>query len=134
MDGISSASAVVALAVQLISTTRDVVKFFQEIQNSPDELLNALEFLRQFEGNLKEVENLIERQVSYMDLNSTAAISSDSRVCETKIQSFEQCVNKCKGVLDRKSPMRKTWASFKLVLKKGEIQNIKINSNLPEAT
>lgn len=125
MDGISSASAVVALTVQLISTTCDIVKFLKEIQDSPDELLDTIEVLQDLRHNLELVKRLVEEQSSCVDLpDSIASINDALQNCESKIKTVEHCVNKFKVVFDGGSQVRKKWASFKHVLKKGEIQRL----------
>ena len=125
MDGISSASAVLALTVQLISTTRDIINFLREIQDSPEELLDTIEFLVQLRGNLEEVKRLVEEQSRCVDLPSSVASSKNAlKGCESKIMLVEQCVNKFKGVFDRRSQVRKKWASLKPVLKNGEIKRL----------
>lgn len=125
MDGISSASAVISLTVQLISTTRDIINFLREIQDAPEELLSTIEFLDQLRGNLEEVKCLVEEQSLCVDLpSSVASIRAALKICESKIVLVEQCVNKFKGVLDRRSQVRKKWASLKHVLKKEEIKRL----------
>ena len=125
MDGISSASAVVALTVQLITTTCDVLKFLKEIQDSPDELVSTIEVLQQLRLNLEVVKCLVEEQSSCVDLPySIAHINGALENCESKMKMVEQCVNKFKGVFDGRSQMRKKWASLKHVLKKGEIKRL----------
>ena len=126
MDGISSASAVVSLTVQLISTTRDVIKFLREIQDSPEELRSTIEFLDQQRGHFEEVKSLIEEQSSCLDLpsSSIARISDALGICKYKMGSVELSVNKFKRVLDRPSSVRKKWTSIKHVLKKGEMKRL----------
>ena len=132
MDGISSASAVVSLTVQLISTTRDIIKFLQEIQESPEAIRSTIEFLEQFWRNLEVIKGFVEEESSSIDPpSSIASISNTLRICESKIKLLEQCVNKSKGVLGHQSHARKTWASLKYVLKKGEMQ--KLQNQLDQA-
>ncbi len=133
MEGIASASAVVSLTVQLISTTRDIINFLREIQGSPDELRDMLESLNQTESRLDLVKCLVEEQSSCVDLpSSIASISGALNICEKKIKLVEQCVDKFKGVIDGRSQVHKKWASFKLVLRKGEIR--KLHEQLKSAT
>ena len=125
MDGISSASAVVSLTVQLLSTTRDVILFLRDIQNSPEELRSTIEYLDQLRSNLEGVKSLVEEQTSCADLPSIECISDALRICESKIGLVELCVNKFKGIPNCPSPVRRRWASIKHVLKKGEIQRLR---------
>ena len=125
MDGISSASAVVSLSAQLIVTTRDVIKFLREIRDSPEELRSTIELLDLLRGNLEQVKCLVQERTVCVNLPvSVVSIVNALRFCESKIALVEQCVNKFKGVLDHRSSARKRWASFKHVLKKGEIERL----------
>ena len=125
MDGVSSASAVVALTVQLISTTRDILTFLKEIKNSPDELHGTIEVLQQLRRNLEVVKCLVEEQSSCVDLPlSIESIHDALEKCESKVKEVEQYLNKFKGVIDCPSQVGKKWASFKLVLKKREIKGL----------
>ena len=125
MDGISSASAVVSLSAQLIVTTRDVINFLREIRDSPEELRCTIELLDLLRGNFEQVKRLVEERSVCVDLPfSVVSISNALMFCESKITLVEQCVNKFKGVLDHRSSARIKWASFKHVLKKGEIKRL----------
>ena len=125
MDGVSSASAVLSLTVQLISTTRDIINFLREIQDSPEELRSTIDFLTQLGSNLEGVKFLVKEQGCCADLPySTTPISNALKICESKIKLVEQCVDKFKGVLNCRSEARKKWTSFKHVLKKGDIQKL----------
>ncbi|CAD6579828.1 MAG: hypothetical protein ASARMPREDX12_009377 [Alectoria sarmentosa] len=125
MDGKSSASAALSLTFQLILTTRDIINFLREIQDSPGELLGTIECLDQFRGNLEEVKCLVEEQSACVDLpSSTASISNALKICESKIQLIENCATRFKGVFDRRSQVRRTWTPFKHVLKKEDLQRL----------
>ena len=125
MDGISSASAVVSLAAQLIVTTRDVINFLREIRDSPEELRSTIELLALLRGNFEQVKRLVEEQSVCVDIQSSlVSIGNALTFCESKIALVEQCVNKFKGVFDHRSSARKKWTSFKHVLKKGEIKRL----------
>ena len=125
MDGISSASAVVSLSAQLIGTTRDVINFLREIRDSPEELRFTIELLDLLRGNLEQVKRLVEARNVRVDLQSSVASISDALTfCESKIALVEECVANFKGVFHHQSSVRKKWASFKHVLKKGEIQRL----------
>ena len=125
MDGISSASAVVSLSAQLIVTTRDIINFLREIRDSPEELRCTIDLLDLLRGNFEQVNRLVEERNACVDLPfSVASIGNALTFCESKITLVEQCVNKFKGVLDHRSSARRKWASFKHVLKKGEIKRL----------
>lgn len=125
MDGISSASAVVSLAAQLIVTARDVINFLREIRDSPEELRYTIDLLVLLRGNFEQVKRLVEERNVTTDLPiSVGYIGSALTICESKITLVEQCVNKFKGVLGHRSSARRKWASFKHVLKKGEIKRL----------
>lgn len=125
MDGISSASAVVSLSAQLIVTTRDVINFLREIRDSPEELRFTIELLGLLRGNFEQVKCLIEERNVYVDLQFSVALINDAlTLCESKIAMVEQCVAKFKGVFHHQSSVRKRWASFKHVLKKGEMKRL----------
>ena len=133
MDGISSASAVVSLSAQLIVTTRDVISFLREIRDSPEELRFTIELLDLLRGNLEQVKNLVEERNVRVDLQSSVVSISDALTfCKSKIALVEQCVAKFEGVFHHQSSVRKKWASFKHVLKKGEIK--RLQDQLGEAT
>ena len=125
MDGISSASAVVSLAAQLIVTTRDVINFLREIRDSPEELRYTIELLDLLQDNFGDAKYLVEERNACVDLpSSSASIIKALRFCKSRITLVELCVNKFKGVLDHQSTIRKKWVSFKHVLKKKEIQRL----------
>lgn len=125
MDGISSASAVVSLAAQLIVTTRDVINFLREIQDSPEELRYTVELLDLLQDNFEEAKHLVEERNACIALpSSSASIIKALRFCESRITLVNLCVNKFKGALDRQSTIRKRWVSLKHVLKKKEIQRL----------
>ena len=133
MDGISSASAVVSLTVQLISTTRDIINFLREIQDSPEELRCTIESLDQLRCIFEVVKSSLETRNNYVDLPPPPLLVSNAlKICESKITVVELCVNKFKLVLDGQSLVRKKWASFKHVLKKGEIR--KLQDQLDKST
>ena len=135
MDGISSASAVVSLATQLIVTTRDVTNFLREIQDSPEELRCTIESLDLLRGNFEEVKRLVEEQIACVDLPSSIGSISDALAfCESKIKSVEQLVNKFKGVLSGRSFVRKKWESLKHVLGKREIKRLQYQLKLATET
>ena len=125
MDGISSASAVVSLSAQLIVTTRDVINFLREIRDSPEDLRFTIELLDLLRGNLEQVKRLVEERNVRVDIQPPVASISDALTfCESKIALVEQCVAKFKMVFHHQSSVRKKWASFKHVLKKGEIKRL----------
>ena len=125
MDGISSASAVVSLSAELIGTTRDVINFLREIRDSPEEFRCTIELLDLLRGNLEQVKCLVEERNICVDLQlSVASINDALTFCESKIALVEQCVAKFKGVFHHQSSIRKKWASFRHVLKKGEIKRL----------
>ena len=125
MDGISSASAVVSLTAQLIVTTRDIINFLREIRDSPEELRSTIELMGLLQGNFEQVKRLVEERTVCEDIRSSVvSIGNALTFCESKIALVQQCVNKLKGVLDHRSSARKKWASFKHVLKKGEIKRL----------
>ena len=125
MDGISSASAVVSLTVQLISTTRDIINFLREIKDSPEELRFTIESLDQLHGICEVAKSGLETRIENVDLPPPLVLVSNAlKICESKIRLVELCVTKFKLVLDGQSRVRKKWASFKHVLKKGEIQRL----------
>ena len=125
MDGISSASAVVSLSAQLIVTTRDIINFLREIRDSPEGLRSTVELMDLLRGNFEQVKRLVEERTICIDIQSSVvSIGNALTFCESKIALVQQCVNKFKGVLDHRSSARKKWASFKHVLKKGEIKRL----------
>ena len=124
MGGISSASAVVSLAAQLIVTTRDVINFLREIRDSPEELRYTIELLDLLQDNFEDAKYLVEERNACVDLPSSVSIIKALRFCESRITLVELCVNKFKGVFDRQSTILKKWVSFKHVLKKKEIQRL----------
>ena len=123
----------VSLAAQLIMSTRDIINLLREIRDSPEELRCTIELLNQLQGNLEGVKWLVEEQNSCVDLPSLIApISSALRLCEGKITLVDQCLKRFKRDLDHGSSIRRQWASFKHVLKKGEMN--RLQDQLREAT
>lgn len=125
MDGISSASAVISLAAQLIVTIRDVINFLQEIQDSPEELRCTIGYLDQLRDNLEGAKRLVEERIACVDLpSSVVSIGKALEFCHSKIAPVELFVNRFKGALDSRSFFRKKWASLQYVVKKGEIKRL----------
>lgn len=61
MDGVSSAFAVVSLAIQLVETGEKISNFLKSVRDAPNEVIRLGQTLDQLNSTLKQVSYLLEQ-------------------------------------------------------------------------
>ena len=122
MDGVSSAFAVVSLAIQLVETGEKISKFLTSVQDAPSEVGKLGQAVDQLNGTLKQVSYLLEQQYLVLRLpGSPVFITNALENCEKRIKALEIVIQKAKTAMEHKSRVHKSWAAMKFVLKKEDI-------------
>lgn len=125
MDGVSSASAVVSLAIQLLETVQEIRDFLRSVHHAPSELIKLVETLEQLHGTLNQVRHLLEQQYSILRLpGSPVFMESALQNCNRKIITLEKVVNEAKVSLGWQNRVKRTWAAMKLAYKKEDMQEM----------
>ena len=127
MDGVSGAFAVVSLAIQLFETVQETSRFVKEIKNAPSEVVKLAESLQQLGSTLRYVRQLLEQQVLVLRLPGSPAFILDAlRNCEAKIKPLDEITRQMKEAPDGDNRAKRLWTSFRLVIKKEQIQELAI--------
>lgn len=134
MDGVSGAFAIVSLTIQLAETIRKIKVFLREFRNAPKEVHRLIELLNQLEGCFNQVKELIERQNSSSSGSPAllTPIKSALENCERKLVTLESFVNGFRDSFARRRQLPRTWASLRIMSKKGDIQDLQ--NQLRDAT
>ena len=126
MDGVSSAFAVVSLAIQLVSTIQEINKFLEGVENAPSELTNLVEILDRLRGILTHVQSLLEQQNLILRVPVSPQIILDALVhCKKKIDPLEQLVKKLRQSGSDRRRVQRSWASIRFVCHKERIKDLK---------
>ena len=95
MDGVSSAFAVVSLAIQLVGTVQQISKFTRDVENAPDELLGLADSLDRLKVALIQVRSLLEQQLQDLNLPGPPECLFDAlKTCEKKLHPLEKFANR----------------------------------------
>lgn len=124
MDGVSSAFAVVSLAIQLCETVQKTAKFVREIKNTPTEFIRLGETLEQLGSVLDYVKQLLEQQLLIHQLpGSSIIILHTLQECERRMEPLKEMVYRVReaGKDDR---AKRIWKSISFVLKKEHLQEL----------
>ncbi|CAD6581412.1 MAG: hypothetical protein ASARMPRED_000606 [Alectoria sarmentosa] len=125
MDGVSSAFAVVSLAIQLVETGEKISKFLTSIQDAPSEIIKLGHTLDQLNGVLKQVSYLLEQQYLVLRLpGSPVFITNALENCEKRIKALEDVIQKAKKSMDHRGRVQRSWATMRFVSKKEDIQEM----------
>ena len=125
MDGVSSAFAVVSLALQLVETVHEISKFLKEIENAPTELTRLVETLDQLNSVLGYVKDLLEQQFLVLRLpGSPAFILQALKNCQGRVKTLETLVNKASMSFGHHRRVPRTWASVRFISKKEDFHEL----------
>lgn len=125
MDGVSSAFAVVSLAIQLVETGEKINKFLTSIQDAPSEIIKLGQTLDQLNSVLKQVSYLLEQQYLVLRLpGSPVFITNALENCEKRIKTLEDVIQKAKKSMDHRGRVQRSWATMRFVSKKEDIQEM----------
>ena len=123
MDGVSSAFAVVSLAIQLVETGEKISKFLSSVQGAPNEITKLAQTLDQLNSTLKQVSSLLEQQYLVLRLpGSPVFIANALENCEKRIKTLENVIQKVKNSMDHQNRVQRSWAAMRFVSKKEDIQ------------
>lgn len=123
MDGVSSAFAVVSLAIQLVETGEKISKFLSSVQNAPNEVTKLAQTLDQLNSTLKQVSFLLEQQYLVLRLpGSPVFIANALKNCEKRINTLENVIQRAKISLNHRTQVQRSWAAMRFVSKKEDIQ------------
>ncbi|PMD20159.1 hypothetical protein NA56DRAFT_186417 [Hyaloscypha hepaticicola] len=135
MDGLSAAAsgiAVVSLALQLVSSVRDIRRFLHSMSEAPEELKRLMDLLEQLEFVLEQVGLLAKRERGNTRLEGTSMMASVLRAittCQKKLELLEGVVKATKDVKASSNRATRALGSFKLVCKKTDIRWIEQQLN-----
>lgn len=122
MDGVSSAFAVVSLAIQLVETGEKISKFLTSIQGAPSEIIKLGQTLDQLNCTLKQVRDLLEQQYLVLRLpGSPVFITNALENCEKRIKTLEDVIQKAKKSMENRGRVQRSWAAMRFVSKKEDI-------------
>ena len=132
MDGVSSAFAVVSLAIQLVETGEKISKFLTSVQDVPSEVSKLGQTVEQLNSTLKQVSQLLEQQYLVLRLpGSPVFITNALETCEKRIKTLEDVIRKVKTAMDHRNRVHKSWAAIKFGWKKEDVREMQ--SQLHEA-
>lgn len=134
MDGISSAFAVVSLAIQLVETGEKISKFLTSMQDAPSEVTKLGQTLDQLNSTLKQVSYLLEQQYLVLRLpGSPVFITNALENCERRIKTLEDVIRKAKRAMEHPNRVHRSWAAMKFVPKKEIIREMQVQLRDAEA-
>ena len=132
MDGVSSAFAVVSLAVQLVETGEKISKFLSSVKDAPNEVIKLYQTLDQLNNTLKQVSYLLEQQYLVLRLPGTPVFLTNALgTCKKRINILEDVIRKAQKRIDHQSRVQRSWAAMKFVSKKEDI--LEMQSHLRDA-
>lgn len=134
MDGISSAFAVVSLAIQLVETGEKISRFLTSMQDAPSEVTKLGQILDQLNSTLKQVSYLLEQQYLVLRLpGSSVFITNALENCERRIKTLEDVIHKAKRAMGHPNRVHRSWAAMKIVPKKEIIREMQVQLRDAEA-
>lgn len=133
MDGVSSAFAVVSLAIQLVNNVKRISKFLHSINDAPNEVLRLREALDQLQGILDNAKIIVDQQSTIPGLpGSVSALTSALEFCETRVQKLENFLTIAQRRSSTLNRIQRSWSSLRIVLNREEIE--KLHSQVREAS
>ena len=125
MDGISGASAVIALGGFVATNIQQLNKLIKDVAKAPEELLALVRYLEDFKDSLNGTAEFIQHFHSASDQkNFLNGINNAVEYCADTIKSIEVLINKAKGSRSPQNQLQKKLSSLKYVLKKDEIDEM----------
>ena len=125
MDGVSSAFAVVSLAIQLVETGEKISKFLSGVHDAPSGVSKLGQSVDQLNSTLKQVSYLLEQQYLILRLpGSPIFITGALENCEKRIKALEDVIVKAKTAIDQRNCVHRSWAAIKFVSKKDDIREM----------
>ena len=125
MDGVSSAFAVVSLAIQLVETGEKISKFLTSVRDAPSEVSKLGQTVDQLNSTLKQVSYLLEQQYLVLRLpGSPVFITNALEHCEKRIKTLEDVILKVKTAMNHRNHVHRSWAAIKFVWKKEDFREM----------
>ena len=125
MDGISGASAVIALAGFVGTTIQQLNRLIKDVAKAPKELLGLVRYLEDLEDSLNGTADFVQQLHSGSERTDFLdRITNTVEYCADIIKSIEALINKIKGTCSPQNRLQKKWTSLKFVLKKDEIDGM----------
>ena len=125
MDGVSSAFAVVSLAIQLVETGKKISSFLASVQDAPNEVSKLGQTVDQLNGTLKQVSYLLEQQYLVLRLpGAPVFITNALENCEKRIKMLENAISKARVAMDHRNRVHRSWAAIKFNWKKEDIREM----------
>ena len=125
MDGVSSAFAVVSLAIQLVETGEKISKFLTSVQDAPSEISKLCQTVDQFNGTLKQVSYLLEQQCLVLRLpGSPVFITNALENCGKRIKTLEGVTLKATTAMNHRNRVHRSWAAMKFGRKKEDVREM----------
>ena len=125
MDGVSSAFAVVSLAIQLVETGEKISNFLATVQDAPSEVSKIGQTVDQLNSTLKQVSFLLEQQYLVLRLpGSPVFITNALENCEKRIKTLENVISKARIAMDYSNRLHRSWAAIKFSWKKEDVREM----------
>ena len=125
MDGVSSAFAVVSLAIQLVETGQKISSFLTSIEDAPSEISKLVQSVDQLNGTLKQVSSLLEQQYLVLRLpGSPVFITNALENCEKRMKTLESVISKARIAMDHRNRVHRSWAAIKFSWKKEYVREM----------
>lgn len=125
MDGVSSAFAVVSLAIQLVETGEKISKFLTSVRDAPSEVSKLGQNVDQLNSTLKQVSYLLEQQYLVLRLpGSPVFITNALENCEKRIKTLESVISKARIAMDHRNRVHRSWAAIKFGWKKEDVREM----------
>ena len=125
MDGVSTAFAVVSLAIKLVETGEKISSFLASVQDAPSEVSKLGQSVDQLNGTLKQVSYLLEQQYLVLRLpGSPVFITNALENCEKRIKMLENTISKARTAMDYRNCVHRSWAAIKFGWKKEDVREM----------
>lgn len=123
MDVVSSAAAVVSLAIQLAGTVQTIRQLLRSIEHGPKELITLGDLLDQIHETMKHVERVVQSQASMeYPPASYNAIRSAMTMSRKRLAMLEDFIGALKASFARQRWLKKARLMVKIVSNKEDIQ------------
>ena len=125
MDGISGASAVIALGGFVAKTIQHLNKLIKDVAKAPKELRGLVRYLEDLKDSLDGTADFIQQSHSGSDQEKfLGRITNAVEACADIIKSIEALINRTKETRSPQNRLQRRLTSLKYVLKKDEINGM----------
>jgi hypothetical protein len=119
LSGVSSAIAVVSLAIQAADGVKKLSNFWGSIQDAPQSVSDIIEDLSIVSSALEDISH--EANNTKPHCRSLCLSLSGLRVCSDKIQRLQSLLEELQSGLSAVKRRKRTWAAFKVAWTENKI-------------